>query len=350
MTLKIDGFPQLIDDDLVKTENLANSSEYLQTKKITDALQRRLEEKKNYTYIGDILLAVDPVVEDVSDLDIDDSEPHVHNLCRNILNKMIHFRQDQLLLTSGLRGSRKQNIYDSALLSLLHLGRRNQVCDKIIAADRILSALLRERKSKLSHSVRLTKVMYNRGGLVTGAKFHVNTTTSLADFVHHWTNLPIFDWILYGLRQQGRVREFGLLHLVEEEFQEEQESKQNIEGFKELVKNLTLLGFRADIGINLIYRIVVTIILLMKLRRILERDPQDPAQDSLLASISNNLEVDLDKLKASLVTCSLQLGCAESFTAEKNKAVSVTESLARLLYVTLIDWIENFINAQLELR
>ena len=339
----------LEDDEMIRTENLATSSEYLQTKKIAEALQKRLKNGKNYTYIGDILLAVDPKVEKISDLGIDESEPHVFNLCRNILNKMMHFHQDELLLTSGFSQSGKQNIYDCALQSLLELGKRNQqVCGKISAADRILSALVRERRSQLSRAVRQTRLMFNRGGLVTGAKFQLSPLTSLADFTRHWNSLSIFDWVLCGLRQQGRVREFGLQHLIQEDLQDELDLQQNIDGFKALVRDLTLLGFRADIGINLIFRIVVTIILLFKLTSILAREPEDGAQDSLIAAIATNLEVDPDQLKASLT--SLNLSCNERFRAEKSRPSSVCESLARLLYTSLIDWVEDFINTQLDLR
>ena len=288
-------------------------------------------------------------MENISELSIDESEPHIFNLCRNILNKMMHFHQDEVLLTSGFSQSGKQNIYDSALLSLLELGQRNtQVCQKIVAADRILSALLREKGSNLSRSVRQTRLMFNRGGLVTGAKFLVSPVTGLADFTRHWNNLKIFDWVLCGLRQQGRVREFGLQHLVQEDLQDERDFQQNIDGFKALVRDLSLLGFRPDIGMNLIFRIVVTIILLFKLTSILARNPQDAAQDSVIAAISTNLEVDPDQLKASLA--SLNLSCSEKFRAEKSSPSSVSESLARLLYSSLIDWVEDFINTQLDLR
>ena len=339
----------LEDDEMIRTENLATSTEYLQTKKIAEALQKRLQNGKHYTYIGDILLALDPQLENISDLSIDEAEPHVFNLCRNILNKMMHFQQDQLLLTSGFSQAGGEKIYSSALLSLLELGKRNQqVCQKILSADRILSALLRERTSDLGKAVRQTRLMFNRGGLVTGASFRVSCLTSLADFTQHWNNLKVFDWVLCGLRQQGRLREFGLQHLLQEELQDERDFQQNIDGFKALVTDLSLLGFRADIGINLIFRIVVSIILLFKLSSILAKDPEDTAQDSMIAAISNNLEVEPDQLKASLT--SLHLNCSEKFRAEKGQPSSVAESLARLLYTSLIDWVEDFINTQLDLR
>ena len=49
-----------VDEEMIKSENLANSSEFLQTGKISEVLKKRLEKKKKFTYIGDILLSVDP--------------------------------------------------------------------------------------------------------------------------------------------------------------------------------------------------------------------------------------------------------------------------------------------------
>ena len=117
-----------LDDDLIKTENLANSSEYLQTSKIADALKKRFEVDRRYTYIGDILIALDSVeITDQVLLGLSSSEPHIVNMVKNIHKKMLHFHQNQILLTSGFEGSGKTKVYENALLSILSIGKRNQV-------------------------------------------------------------------------------------------------------------------------------------------------------------------------------------------------------------------------------
>ena len=75
------------------------------------------------------------------------------------------------------------------------------------------------------------------------------------------------------------------------------------------IRDLSLLGFRPDIGMSLIFRILVTILLLFKLTSILARNPKDAAQDSVISAISTNLEVDPDQLRSSLA--SLHLSCSE---------------------------------------
>ena len=64
------------EDELIRTENLADSAEFLQTSRIAEALGRRLERDQRYTYIGDILLAVNPPSVDEKLLEgLESSEP-----------------------------------------------------------------------------------------------------------------------------------------------------------------------------------------------------------------------------------------------------------------------------------
>ena len=115
-------------DDLIKTENLANSSEYLQTNMIADALKKRIEMSQRYTFVGDILLALDCIKTSEEDQkSLSPSEPNIVNFVRNIRNKMLHFNKNQILLTSGFEGSGREIVYEDALTALLNIGKRNQV-------------------------------------------------------------------------------------------------------------------------------------------------------------------------------------------------------------------------------
>ena len=116
-------------DDLIKTENLANSSEFLQTNMIADALKKRIEMSQRYTFVGDILLALD-VSTKTSEEDqksLSPSEPHIVNFVRNIRNKLLHFNMNQILLISGFEGSGREIVYEDAVTALLNIGNKNQV-------------------------------------------------------------------------------------------------------------------------------------------------------------------------------------------------------------------------------
>ena len=69
---------------------------------------------------------------------------HIVNLCRNIHKKMTHFHKNELLISSGFEGAGRENVYDIALETLLSYGRIPLVTEKISAADKILSALVRK--------------------------------------------------------------------------------------------------------------------------------------------------------------------------------------------------------------
>ena len=47
-----------VEDDMIKTENLSNSSEFLQTVKIAEVLKKRFDKDQKYTYLGDMLLVL----------------------------------------------------------------------------------------------------------------------------------------------------------------------------------------------------------------------------------------------------------------------------------------------------
>ena len=166
-----------VEDVLIKTENLANSSEYLQTNKIADALKKRFEMSHRYTYIGDILLAVDCIkTTEEEKQNLLPTEPHIVNMIRNIRNKMLHFHQNQILLLSGFEGSGKMIVYENALSELLRIGKKNQVSiinvklmiiillniqvtSKILAAEKVFAMMVKKTDKKKSSCIRTTKVL-----------------------------------------------------------------------------------------------------------------------------------------------------------------------------------------------
>ena len=50
------------DVDMIKTENIVHRNDYIQSKNIAETVQKRREANHPYTFIGDLLLAVDPEV------------------------------------------------------------------------------------------------------------------------------------------------------------------------------------------------------------------------------------------------------------------------------------------------
>ena len=142
-------------------------------------------------------------------------------------------------------------------------------------------------------------------------------------------------------RSQARIREFGLQHVIDENDIENHDAN-NLALFDEFIKNLNSIGFRQDIGIIVIFKITVSIILLFKIQQSSKCEIE-----LILTSVANNLEVNPQMLYRSLTETNIN--SKESFSREITFQENV-KSLARILYTTLVDWTENFINAQLKLR
>ena len=50
------------DVDMIKTENIVHRNDYIQSKNIAETLIKRREANHPYTFIGDLLVALDPEV------------------------------------------------------------------------------------------------------------------------------------------------------------------------------------------------------------------------------------------------------------------------------------------------
>ena len=186
----------------------------------------------------------------------------------------------------------------------------------------------------------ILKVWCNKHGMVTGAEFCTSTVAASSELTDQWRQYPILDIILAGLRSEFRIREFGLQHVIDENDSENHDNN-NQALFKDFIQNLTSLGFRQDIGVNVIFKIAASILLLFKIE---ETNKSDIVP--LVNSIASNLEVDPQILYRSLTENSIN--STESFSKQISFQENVN-SLAKVLYTTMVAWTENFINAQLKL-
>ena len=335
------------EDELIRTENLADSAEFLQTSRIAEVLGRRLERDQRFTYIGDILLALNPPTVDEELLEgVESSEPHIVNMVRSLRSKMLHLRQPQLLLTAGFEGSGRANIYSAALRTLLHSGTGTRghgaVCAKIAAADSVLAAFT-SRGDTASPVVRVTRVWHNAHGAVTGAHFSSCHAAAATELAAAWRQYEVFEVVIAGLRGRGQasVREHGLEHVIQEDCVTGQEAAK-LGQFRQLVTWLQLLGFRPEHGLGVVLRVTASIVLLLRLA---EGPGPNPG---LVRAVASNLEVDPALLQRALT--SLSTTARPSFTREQVGLGRSAASMARLLYTTLLDWMEDFINTQLKLR
>ena len=215
---------------------------------------------------------------------------------------MVHQQHDQAILCHGHLGVGKEKVMDAALSHLLHLGaaegRVQSAANKLLAGDLILRALA-------LNSNRITQVSFNRSGQVTGGAFDFSWLPLKAGFCNTWKSYPVLHWLVAGLRSKGKVRELGL-HLLLEEGDMAPPGENQVEQFRSFVKHLKTVGFREDIGMKVVFKVLVSEVLLLRLKEKVEKveegegDISPTNSQALLQAVATNLEVDPGLLWRSL--------------------------------------------------
>ena len=187
----------------------------------------------------------------------------------------------------------------AALTHLLHLGavegRAQSAANKLLAGEWILSALA-------LNSNKLTHVSFNRSGQVTGGTFNFSWLPLKTGFAKAWRSYPVLHWLVAGLRSRGKVRELGL-HLLLEEGDMAPPEENQVEQFRTFVKHLKTVGFREDLGMKVVFKVLVSEVLLLRLKEKVEKvEPGegDSTCQALLQAVASNLEVDSALLWRSL--------------------------------------------------
>jgi myosin heavy subunit len=100
--------------DLIDHENNLAQIDYLDQQRLIDSIRRRFNKTLIYTYIGDVLLAINPKqFLPIDNLNFQlkylkirqDLLPHVFALATNVYNQMMINRQAQCIILSGESGS-----------------------------------------------------------------------------------------------------------------------------------------------------------------------------------------------------------------------------------------------------
>ena len=100
---------------------------------IVDHLQRRFSQGQIYTYIGDILIAVNPYAEMGIYTDAEaklyrsrgkmDHPPHIFAVADTAYHTMLHLKMNQSIIVSGESGSGKTESANFLLRQLVYLGK-----------------------------------------------------------------------------------------------------------------------------------------------------------------------------------------------------------------------------------
>ncbi|TSL68271.1 Unconventional myosin-IXa [Bagarius yarrelli] len=359
--------PQLQDhDDLCKLPDLSE-------KTLLDNLRTRFKQEKIYTYVGSILVAINPFkflpvynpkyVKMYDNHQLGKLEPHIYAVADVAYHAMLKRRRNQCIVISGESGSGKTqstNFLIHHLTALSQKGFASGVEQIILGAGPVLEAFGNAKTAHNNNSSRFGKfiqVNYQESGTVRGAyvEKYLLEKSRLVYQEHNERNYHVFYYLLAGASEEERTA-FHLLKPEEyhylsqmtkkpqklhwENYYENELDCFTVEGedlkhdFERLQLAMEMVGF-LPITRKQIFSLLSAILHLGNIRykkKTYRDDSIDICNPDVLPIVSELLEVKEEMLFEALTT-------RKTVTAG-----TVRDSMAKSLYSALFDWIVFRIN------
>ncbi|CAB4054331.1 MYO3 [Lepeophtheirus salmonis] len=262
------------DPILILVDDLASLDD-IDTDTICTYLQMRYNQNKIYTYIGEIIISINPC----KTLNIYsahemckyrnkskyDNLPHVYAMANSSYHNMIHEKKNQRFIISGESGAGKTMSANWVMKMLVYLGKapNRNLEDKILQINPILEAFGNAKTPLNGNSSRFAKVVeitYSVNGKVTGARISVfllehSRVTSDRD-IREDCNFHIFYYLVKGLNHYGKSNDYYLNEI--HRFLGDQVTPL-IKDYDNFIVALKSLGFREN-DLETIYTIIASIL------------------------------------------------------------------------------------------
>ncbi|CAN7994050.1 unnamed protein product, partial [Ixodes hexagonus] len=353
-------------DDLSALETLTEEI-------IVDQLYQRYMRCQIYTYIGDILLAMNPfqklpIYSEEASLKYRnraklDNPPHIFAVADSSYHSMLHQKRNQCVVISGESGAGKTESANFLLRQLVALGKatNRNLEDKILQVNPIMEAFGNAKTGINDNSSRFGKFLdltFTEQGKITGGKLSVYLLeqSRVVWQASHERNFHIFYYLYDGLAD---IRQLGTYFLdttgrrqhryLQGAASDKETASANVDRLNNIKQGFQLLGFRTAVSSRTrshrtgAHRAGAH---QTKAHTFFHR----PGQKLTILLLSQLLGVQSHALRDALASSSLVMrGEVITRCNSAQEAESARDSMAKALYARLFDWIVNQINRHLSL-
>ncbi|XP_043799289.1 neither inactivation nor afterpotential protein C isoform X4 [Apis laboriosa] len=371
-THQTDPLEPMFMEDLAALETLTEDA-------ILDELHERLRQGYYHSFIGDILLILNPnEQQDIYGSDFhtkyqfksrSDNAPHIYSVADSAYQDVMHNNEAQHILFAGESNSGKTTNMMHLIQHLMYLGKSLQdIGGRFIRAIKIIQAFSNAATPLNPNSTRCVlqvQTTYGSSGKASGGIFWLyqleKWRISIRD--RNQSNFHVLYYFYDGMDAINKLKQYHLppgrrmryLRISEKgterkrSFKVRNDPRGNVVKFEEFKESLKILEMEEHC--EMIWKVLAAILILGEIRFIEDNNGEaDMDNNDAANKVAELLNLDEKKFSWALLNyCMIVNGNAVRRKHTYEEAKEARDVLANTIYQRLVDWIVNTINVKFTL-